>query len=189
MQERPRSFGATPVHRRSAAALQAKAAARSAQRPSSATQRPSSATKVHPQYAAALDRVIRDPIGLGVAGLRPGSAASITSASKVKGGLGGAIGSAAAAAGPSSAQRLASQARMAERTKYSGGSSMWPPQPPKAAFGSQERSGREEQPEAAEAGQERGGKAGSAAGVSGGTVRATAPRRRLESRSACQVIR
>ena len=143
-------YGATPVHRRSAAALQAKAA-RSVPRPGSAGQ---------PQYANVLDLVIRDPIGLGVSGARtggsrPASAGSTdaskllqyASASKVKGGLGGAIGS-AVASGVVGVGRapggMSSQSRLGT-AKYSGAShaSMWPPQPPQPgkAFGGTERRG------------------------------------------------
>jgi hypothetical protein len=144
--ERGRSsgYGTTPVHRRSAAALQAKAA-RSVPRAGSvghhtAVQRVGSAG------------VIRDPIGLGVSGARPGVRPSsagtsdaskllqFASASKVKGGLSGAIGSAAATGvGPVAASRMSSQSRLGT-VKYSSAShaSMWPPQPPKA-FGADRR--------------------------------------------------
>lgn len=145
--ERGRSsgYGTTPVHRRSAAALQAKAA-RSVPRAGSVG-----------HHTTVLDRVssagvIRDPIGLGVNGARPGVRPSsagpsdaskllqFASASKVKGGLSGAIGSAAATGvGPVAASRMSSQSRLGT-AKYSSAShaSMWPPQPPKT-FGADRR--------------------------------------------------
>ena len=145
--ERGRSsgYGVTPVHRRTAAALQAKAGR--------SVPRPGSVGHVH---TAVLDRVgsgvIRDPIGLGLgggrSGLRPSSAGpsdaskllQFSSASKVKGGLSGAVGSAAATAvGPVAAARMTSQSRLGA-AKYSSAShsSMWPPHPP-TTFGSDRR--------------------------------------------------
>lgn len=89
---------------------------------------------------------MRDPIGLGMNGpraaSRPASAGpsdaskllQFASASKVKGGLSGAIGSAAATGvGPVTAARMSSQSRLGTG-KFSSAShsSVWPQQPPKA---------------------------------------------------------
>lgn len=163
--ERGRSsgYGVTPVHRRTAAALQAKAG-RSAPRPGS----------VGHVHTAVLDRVgssaIRDPIGLGLgggrSGVRPSSAGpsdaskllQFASASKVKGGLSGAIGSAVATTvGPVAAARMTSQSRLGT-AKYSSASqsNMWPPHPP-TTFGADRRN--------APAGTASGSEDGSAAAV------------------------
>lgn len=168
--ERGRSsgYGATPVHRRSAAALQAKAA-RSVPR----------AGSVGHHTTAVLDRVgsgvSRDPIGLGVSGARSGARASSTgptdaskllqfaSASKVKGGLSGAIGSAAATAvGPVAATRMSSQSRLGS-AKYTSAthSNMWPPHPPKT-FGAERRN-----PPVATAANSSAGRSGDSSGDDG----------------------